>query len=76
MSKNQCASVEELWNVFKHEVQTGVQKWIPHLSVKKKRWGFWLTVGTKRLIAKSNRLYKKASITSKVQKRFRLIKDH
>ena len=59
-------SLDELWNIFKTNVQETIHKHIPTKSIGNKSRLPWVNNQLKRLINKKNKLYKKKKTKSQV----------
>ena len=52
------SSVEYIWNIFKNELENGVNKCIPHKTASTKAKLPWITPEIKHLMRRRDRVYK------------------
>ncbi|CAG2252889.1 unnamed protein product [Mytilus edulis] len=77
LSENQQhLCVNEMWNCFKTTITKAVKDHIPHKTAKTKDGHPWVTMETKRLIRKRDRLYKKSkkSGNTSIAKKYKEVK--
>ena len=64
-------SLDELWNIFKTNVQETIHKHIPTKTIGNKSRLPWVNNQLKKLINKKNKLYKKKKRNPKYKKQYR-----
>jgi hypothetical protein len=67
-------SLDELWNIFKTNVQETIHKYIPTKSIGNKSRLPWVNNQLKKLINKKNKLYKKKKCNPKYKEQYQKTK--
>jgi hypothetical protein len=67
-------SLDELWNIFKTNVQETIHKYIPTKSIGNKSRLPWVNNQLKKLINKENKLYKKKKHNPKYKEQYQKTK--